>query len=122
MAISKRVIILETLRPLEPGSIVQNYVLWADVPTARQPFYASPGAVSAWKGASGPDNAAIAAGEVAERVGARTWASGTSNATMQSDLQAIWTAYNTEIQNNNPWVRYGKFMDTSNGWTPGGVS
>ena len=42
--------------------------LWADVPASRQSFYANPSAQSIWTGASAGENAAIAAGQVAELV------------------------------------------------------
>ena len=41
-----KIIILETY----PGKIC--YAFWADVPLARQPFYAGAGKVSAWKDAT----------------------------------------------------------------------
>ena len=121
MAITKRVIILEQTNS---SPQTYRYLMWADVPAARQAFYAAKqsGMVSAWKDASAADITALQNGSVTERVDSTTMNNGDTLNTAMTRLQAIWTAFQAEITAANPWVRYGSFMDTSNSWTPGGVS
>jgi len=120
MAVSKRVIILEKL---SNSPLVFRYALWADVPLARQPFYAvtQAGTVSAWKDASASDNAAIQSGAVKETVDTINLSQAQTVADAQAALQAIWAAYQAATNAFDPWQRYGTFMDASNNWTPGGV-
>ena len=121
MAITKRIIVLEQLGS---APLMFRYVLWADVPVARQVFYAAKqaGTVSAWKDASAGDNTALQNGSVTERVDQATFLAGTNLAGAEVVLQAIWTAFQAEVTNSNPWNRYGSFMDTTNSWTLGGAS
>ena len=121
MAITKRAIILERLGT---APLMFRYVLWADVPAARQPFYAAKQAamVSAWNGAAPADNTAIQNGSVTEYVDQATFPAGTSQAQAQVILQDIWTQFQAAVTASNPWFRYGSFMDTSNAWTLSGVS
>jgi hypothetical protein len=121
MAITKRVIVLEQISTAPP---TYRYALWADVPVARQAFYAArqAGAVSAWKDASVADNTALQNGSVTERSDTTVMNAGDTLATAQTRLQGIWTAFQAEITAANPWLRYGSFMDTANSWTGGGVS
>lgn len=127
MAITKRVIILERLSPQTPGpteSIQFRYLMWADVPAARQPFYAQKQAamVSAWKDAAQADTTALQSGAVTEFVDIIPVAPGTSLVSVEALLQSIWTAFQARITAENPWQRYGSFMDTTNTWTAGGVA
>jgi hypothetical protein len=121
MAVSKRVIILEQLSAAPP---TYRYAMWADVPAARQPFYAArqAGIISEWKDASAGDNTALQNGSVTERVDQTVMNAGDSISTAMTRLQAIWTAFQTEITATNQWNRYGSFMDTSNQWNAGGVN
>lgn len=121
MAITKRVIILEQIGV---APLSYRYALWADVPVARQAFYAAKQATmtSVWKDAAAGDITALQSGAVTERSDTTSMATGDTLAIAQARLQAIWTAFQAEITASNPWVRYGSFMDTSNGWTAGGVS
>lgn len=121
MAISKRVIVLEQLGT---SPLMFRYLMWADVPAVRQPFYAAKQAamISAWKDAAAGDNTALQNGSVAERVDQATFAVGTTLPQAQAILQAIWSAYQAEITAANPWLRYGSVMDASNVWTMSGVA
>lgn len=121
MAITKRVIILEQTSAAPP---TYRYAMWADVPAARQPFYAVKQAtmVSAWKDAAPADTSALQSGAVTERVETTTMQSGDTLATAMTRLQAIWAAFQAEVTAKNDWARYGSFMDTSNVWTAGGVA
>ncbi len=114
---AKRAIILDRL---EPGRF--RVALWADVPAARQQFYAKGGAVSAWTGASAAENTAIATGAVAERVQDIAASSGATVATLRTLIQQAWQAFQDEITQENPWNRYGAFWDgVTLTWTAGGV-
>ncbi|HKU55073.1 MAG TPA: hypothetical protein VJP60_06895 [Rhizomicrobium sp.] len=121
MSIAKRIVILEQLGA---SPLSYRYLMWADVPASRQIFYAAmqSGMVSAWKGASAADNAALQNGSVTERVDSTPMLPGDNLAAAMARLQAIWTAFQAEIAVKNDWGRYGSFMDTSNAWTNGGVS
>jgi len=114
---SKRIIILDKL----PEANRYRYALWADVPPARQAFYAAPERASAWIGASAGDNAALAAGQVVERVDIISVAAGSTLAGIQAELQATWQKFQDEINNQNPWIRYGTTWDGST-WAVGGVA
>lgn len=120
MAISKRIIVLEQL---SAAPLMFRYLMWADVPAARQPFYAAKqaGMVSTWKDAVAGDNTALQNGSVTERVDQATFPAGTNLVQAETILLAIWTAFQAEITAANPWNRYGTFMDTANSWTAGGV-
>jgi hypothetical protein len=91
-------------------------VLWADVPLARQSWYAQTGAVSAWKDALAADNTAIANGSVAETVSVIRVIKGSGQAARQQVLQDAWTQWQTFITQNNPWQRYGSTWDGTT-WT-----
>jgi len=121
MAITKRIIILEQLNA---APITYRYLMWADVPAARQPFYAAKqtSMVSAWKDAAAADNTALQNGSVTERVDIATMAPGDTIAAGEARLQAVWTAFQAEINAANPWVHYGTFMDTSSAWNPVSVA
>lgn len=112
---AKRVIILDSVGTL------YHVVLWADVPVARQPFYAAQGARSQWNGASQAEHDAIASGAVAERVIEFNLFSGEGLAAVRARLQATWQAYQDEIAVHNSWARYGTFWDGTT-WTAGGVA
>lgn len=121
MAITKRIIVLEQL---SSAPLMFRYVMWADTPAARVAFYAARQAtmVSAWKDAAAGDNTALQNGTVTERVDQATFPAGATLAQAETILQAIWAAWNTLVQADNPWNHYGSFMDASNSWTLGGVT
>lgn len=121
MAITKRVIVLEQQNT---APLMFRYAMWADVPSVRQPFYAAAqsGMASAWKDAAAADNTALQNGSVTERVDVATFLPGTTLVQAEAVLAAVWAAWNTSVQNANPWLRYGSFMDTAGTWTLGGVS
>ena len=100
---------------------IWRYALWADVPVARQPFYANPTATSAFKDIVAGDLTAIRDGSVTESVRIQYVPAGTGLAAVQSILQAKWTAYQAEVTTYNPWNRYGTFWDGAS-WTAGGVA
>ena len=96
--------------------------LWADVPTARQSFYAhhtptgDPPYTSAWSGATAADNANLQNGLVTERVITQRVPPGTTITQVETFLQNQWQQFQNEITNYNPWVHYGSTWDGTT-WT-----
>lgn len=109
-----KIIILET----EPGKV--NYAFWADVPAARQPFYAAASKVSVWKDAIAADNTALQNGAVVELVSSYPFEEGVGNVRIRNALIDLHTKYQAEINARNPWSRYGTTYDTA--WTAGGAA
>jgi hypothetical protein len=95
---------------------IYRYVLWADVPAARQTYYAAANAASVWKGATATDNTNIASGAMAEQVSELRVPSGWTIAQVEAQLQSLWQTYSTYISNYNPWIHYGSTWD-GNTWT-----
>ena len=114
----KRIIILERIRTSPPSFQV---CFWADVPLARQSFYADVNKTSAFKGADATELAALRTGSVAESVETYSTSSALSLAQVQAELESRWAAYQAQINNANSWQRYGTFWDGL-AWTAGGVS
>jgi hypothetical protein len=85
--------------------------LWADVPTARQTFYANANAKSVWLGATAQDNTNIQNGSVAEQVTTLRVPSGTTITQVETQLQALWQTFQSSITNYNPWAHYGSTWD-----------
>ena len=109
-----KIIILET----EPGKI--NYAFWADVPAARQRFYADASKVSVWKDALAADNTALQNGSVTERVHYLDIEAEATDADRRVALRRDWQAFQTWVNDYNPWGKYGTTYDTA--WTAGGVA
>jgi len=113
----------------KPGAIefpdVYHYVMWADVPSARQVFYKKDATFkSAWKDALPADNTALQNGVMDERAGTIQAPKGSGMAPIQAELQTRWTAYQAEINAtgaSNPWQRYGSTWDGTT-WTLAGVA
>jgi len=103
-----RVIVLE--QPKDNSSSYR-YVLWADVPVARQSFYANPGASSVWSGATAADIAAIQNGSVVEYVDSQSVPIGATLTQIETFLQNRWTQFQDYITNFNPWIHYGSTWD-----------
>lgn len=108
----KQVIILDKL---SEGNRYR-YVLWAAVPAARQSRYADASATSQFTGASAQESQDIKDGKVVEKVDTISVAAGVNLAAVQAELQSVWTAYQTFINNYNPWQRYGSSWDGAS-WT-----
>ena len=115
------IIILD--RPEPTNQQVYRYVLWADAPVARQPFYATlagPTFASAWRDALAADNAALQNGSVVEKVDTIQVSTAATLADIRAFLQARWTDFQASIMTINPWQRYGTTWDGT-AWTAGGV-
>jgi hypothetical protein len=111
----KQVIILEKL----PGPVTFRYLLWAAVPLARQPFYVNAAATTAYKSATAQELQDIKDGKVVERVETGSWP-GMNLAQVQTHLQDRWTAFQSEITNENTFQRYGTNWDGTT-WTMTGA-
>lgn len=90
--------------------------MWADVPAARQQYYANAGAKSAWTGATTQDNTNIQSGSVAETVVVQRVPAGATLNQIENFLQNLWQQYQTSITNANPWLHYGSTWDGTT-WT-----
>lgn len=91
--------------------------LWAPVPTPAQGTFAQTGKVSAWTLASSDQNAAIAAGEIAERVRVLP-AAGLTDPQILDMIEAEWTLFNDMIDDLGIWPQVNKFWLGSPGvWT-----
>lgn len=116
----RQVIILER-EPDQEGVLRVRYALWAAVPSARQPFWASKQG-SAFSSAvkdgsvTAGELAALQAGAVVESVVESRWPPNTTLAQAEALLQAAWTDYQAFVNNYNPWRNYGSSWDGS-GWT-----
>src|SRR5262245_28564072 len=110
MAARFHVIILE--KPDSTNANLWRYLLWCDVPTARQVYYKTIAPqTSAWKDAIQVDTDAIKNGEVLEYNETLQHPAGTNMATMQSMLQQLWTDKQNFVNTWNPYVRYGSTFD-----------
>lgn len=120
MAARFKVIVLDSV-PAD-GGVEYQVALWADVPAARQAFWAlTAPAKSAWKDALTADNTAITSGAVAEQVAKLRLAPGESAATARTAAQALSAQWITYVTNYNPWDRYGSTWDGTS-WVAGGVA
>ena len=88
-----------------------NVVFWADVPAARQTYYANANATSAWKGAQAADNTALQNGSVVEYVQTHVFPAATAWPPIQSYLQTQWQNFQNNITNYDPWSHYGSTWD-----------
>ena len=105
---AKQIIILER----QDGTpIVVNVAYWLVVPAGWQSYYAKPGAVSVWKGASAPENAAIAAGQVLEVLAQETMAEGGTIPSMQAELVTRFNSAQARLTASVLLFRYGSFCD-----------
>jgi ribosomal protein S16 len=93
--------------------------LWADVPAARQKFYAAlttATTVSAWIDALAADNTAIRNGSVVEKVVMYEPETTKTAGQMEADVATIWTAFQAGVTGTNTWPNYGSTWDGTT-WT-----
>ena len=98
-----------------------NYLVWAAVPTARQPFYADANKVSAWKGALAADNADLQMGRITETAHSISMPEGAKYEQVLAEMVSVANLFQTKITDFNPWDRYGTTWDGTS-WTAGGVA
>lgn len=109
---ARKIIILE--QASETGDF--NVVFWLDVPAARQRFYASANAVSAFKDVTTPEMTAIQTGAVKEVAERFNRPFGTTLAALRAALTARHTELQAVVTTDNPWNRYGSSWDGA-AWT-----
>lgn len=111
-----RIIVLDSPDVSQAARSNFRLALWADVPVARQKFYAQAQKTSQWLDATLQDNQNLQNGLVAESV--VTYAPDTVRnlAQMEADAIALWTAWQNQITNTNKWPNYGSNYD-GNAWT-----
>lgn len=103
------------------GDVGFRVAFWANVPAARQSFYADAARTSQVKDATAGELAALRNGSVTERVDVIRFPTGTTLNQAQTGLVAAFNAYQSEVNAYNPWNRYGTFWDGTS-WTAGGVA
>lgn len=96
---------------LEGKGASWRVALWADVPVARQPFYADPNKVSAWKDAAAGELTNLRNGSVAEKVQDIDFDQVQTNPQKMATAQALQVAWQAEVNARNDWPRYGSFWD-----------
>jgi hypothetical protein len=112
-----RVIALE-----KTGPNTYRYALWADVPTARQQFFASTSIMSVYKFATSGDIANLQSGAYVEYVGQVEVGSTQNMTQIQAILDATQQSFQNGITNNNRWQFYGTNLSSSGVWTTTGIA
>lgn len=122
---ARKIIVTKREQTGSVGTFVFNFTLWADVPAARQRFYANPDATSAViaeasagdGGITAAELAAIRSGAIRERSGSSSWP---NYAAAKPDLQTAQADWQNEVNGNAPfvneWNRYGSSWDGTT-WT-----
>src|SRR5262245_42677476 len=106
---AKRIIILDRT---EGAPATFRLLYWLDVAASRQPYYARPGAVSVWTGASAGENTSIASGAVVEVQDSYTPAQSDTITQVEAALEAIWNQKQTAFTNSPVPQRFGSFWDS----------
>ena len=92
-----------------------RFLMWAQVPASLQSQFAVPGKASAWQFATSAENAAIAAGEVAELEGSISRGE-KSDGEVRAALDARWEKYNATIQDAEALNQENTFSVGSGLW------
>ena len=119
---ARKIIIQERIN--EPSDFSFRYVLWADVPAARQSFYADPAKTSSVKDATASELVALRTGAVLEQSDTAFFPAGTTAAVIRTALIARFTTFQDRVTAENPWRFYGTSADFVSGawvWTAGGA-
>ena len=115
---AKKIIILERIG--EPSDYSFNALFWLDIPTTRQGFYIDANATSAYKGATTQEIQDIKDGKIKEVSIACNYLVGTTFAQIKADLISKYTDLQNNLNNSNPFVKYGTYWDGS-AWTNVGI-
>ena len=91
-------------------------LLWADVPLARQRFYANPSRTTDYLDVTADELTALRNGSVAERHVRVEMPVGTTTAQIRTRLVNMHGLYQAFVNNENPWSRYGSSWDGA-AWT-----
>ena len=118
MAARFKIIILERL---SPSQVSVRFAMWADVPAARQAFYADANKKSAWTGANASDLTALQNGSVLERVETLTMDSAATVPNIKASLQSRYTIFQDEVTNTDKAYQfYGTTWDGTT-WVAAGA-
>lgn len=99
-----------------------KFAIWADVPLARQPFYASTSITSAWRNATSGDIANLQNGAVTERIYKFDVSTTDTVATVEAAMAGTAAQVQLDVSNFNPWVFYGSSLSSSGVWTTTGIA
>lgn len=116
---ARKIIIQERLD--EPSDLNFRYVLRADVPLARRPYYADAGKVSLLKDATAEETQEVKTGAVIEREGKASFAAGTQTAAIRAQLVNVFGVFQAEVDGHNAFKFFGTYWDGVS-WTNGGVN
>lgn len=116
---AKQIIVLERLD--EPSDLNFNVAFWLVVPVTRTSFYVDSNKISQYKDISAQELSDLRAGLFIEKVQKVSYLSGQTLTFIRNDLQSRFTNLQNELNNQNPFVRYGTYFDGTS-WTTGGVS
>ena len=115
---ARKIIIQERLG--EPSDFNFKFVLWADVPAARQSFYADVNKTTTVKDALAAELLAIRQGQILEKQNSASFPAGTTGNQIKTDLIAKFNQFQSEVNSLNPWQFYGTFWDGTI-WTNAGA-
>lgn len=115
---AKQIIILA--RSVGNDGPAWQVALWAFVPVAKQPFWSGKQVASVWSGANAAENLAISTGAVREIVETFTTGAGLTLAQIQAALIQHAVDWQTEVNGDATFGRYGTFYDGVI-WTAGGA-
>ena len=111
---TKRIIILNRVNI--PSDLDFNVVFWADVPVARQSFYADPLIKSRYKNATTDELTALQSGVIVETTFLLRSVAGQGIGQIQTRLIDAFNDFQSHITNDNSYVRYGTYWDGTS-WT-----
>lgn len=112
---ARRIIILDR-KETHPDTWIFRYALWVPTPPDRVPFYVNARATTEVLDATLAERNALIQGQVLERIEGYEWSKGAPIAEIQADLITRWNAFQQEIIDHNPWIRYGTYWDDNAQW------
>ena len=115
---ARKIILLDEV--LDSSDLLINYVLWLDVPAARQAMLANSDAKTVVKDATILEQDNLKAGRVVEVVGSVGFQKGAGLPSMRQRLERILAEKQQEMNGRNPFRYYGASFDGSV-WTAGGA-
>ncbi len=114
---AKKIIILS--RGIDPGDIPVDFILWLEVPSNRQVFYADANAASAYGGATTGEIDDLKSGAKTEVPGRIVFPGGTTLTQMGQRLVQEFNTQQELLNNETKWTYYGTYWDGTS-WTVGG--
>jgi len=111
----KRIIVLEKTTPN-----MFHVAFWVTTPAPRIAYHANASATSAYKQATAEELGALQDGSVVERVETVSVPPAATLPQMQAQLEGIWQTFQTALDNEATFTRYGTYWDGTT-WTLGGA-